>query len=56
MFSQIQENSLKAEETFFIDDTLENTLAAEKLGIKAWNINPEKEDITTLLTKKEFKS
>jgi putative hydrolase of the HAD superfamily len=50
----LQENNLKAEETFFIDDTLENTLAAEKLGIKTWNINPEREDVTTLLTKKEF--
>ena len=50
----LQENNLKAAETFFIDDTLENTLAAEKLGIKTWNINPEREDVTTLLTKKEF--
>jgi putative hydrolase of the HAD superfamily len=51
----LQENNLKAEETFFIDDTLENTIAAEELGIKTWNINPKREDITTLLTKKEFK-
>lgn len=52
----LQENNLKASETFFIDDTLENTVAAEKLGIKVWNINPEKEDVTTLLTKTEFKT
>ncbi len=50
----LNENNLNAAETFFIDDTLENTLAAEKLGIKVWNINPEKEDVTTLLTKTEF--
>ena len=50
----LKENNLKAEETFFIDDTIENTLAAEILGIKTWNIIPNKEDVTTLLTKKEF--
>ena len=50
----LEENQLRAEETFFVDDTLENTSTAEKLGIKVWNINPEKEDVTTLLTKNEF--
>ncbi len=50
----LEENKLNAKETFFIDDTLENTITAEKLGIKVWNINPQKEDVTTLLTKKEF--
>lgn len=50
----LKENNLKAEETFFIDDTLENTLAAEKLGIKTWNLLPGKEDIVNLLIKKEF--
>jgi putative hydrolase of the HAD superfamily len=50
----LQENGLKAEETFFIDDTEENTIAAEKLGIKVWNIIPGKEDVVDLLTKKEF--
>lgn len=51
----LQENNLKAEETFFIDDTLENTLAAEKLGIQTWNLIPGKEDVVNLLIKKEFK-
>lgn len=50
----LQEDNLKAEETFFIDDTEENTIAAEKLGIKVWNIIPGKEDVVDLLTKKEF--
>lgn len=50
----LKENTLKAEETFFIDDTLENTLAAEELGIKTWNLIPGKEDVVNLLTRKEF--
>jgi FMN phosphatase YigB (HAD superfamily) len=50
----LQENKLKAEETFFIDDTLENTMAAEKLGIQTWNLIPGKEDVVDLLTRKEF--
>jgi putative hydrolase of the HAD superfamily len=50
----LKENNLVAAETYFVDDTKENTVAAEKLGIKVWNINPEKEDVTTLLTRKEF--
>ena len=42
----LQENKLNAAETFFIDDTKENTDAAEKLGIQTWNLIP---------TIKEFK-
>lgn len=52
----LQQNDLIAEETFFIDDTAENTIAAEKLGIKTWNLIPGEEDIVDLLTKKEFKA
>ena len=52
----LNENKLKAEETFFIDDTKENTEAAEKVGIKSWNLIPGKEDIVDLLIKKEFKA
>lgn len=44
----LNENGLKAEETFFIDDTKENTDAAQKLGIKAWNIQVGTEDIVQL--------
>jgi len=50
----LRENKLKAEETFFIDDTLENTVAAEKLGIQTWNLIPGKEDVVDLLMKKEM--
>ncbi len=50
----LKENKLKAEETFFIDDTLENTVAAEKLGIQTWNLTPGKEDVVNLITRKEF--
>jgi len=49
-----QENNLKAAETFFVDDTKENTKAAENLGIQTWNLIPGKEDIVDVLTKKEF--
>jgi putative hydrolase of the HAD superfamily len=44
----LQENDLNAEETFFIDDTKENTDAAEKLGIKCWNLQVGSEDIIDL--------
>ncbi len=47
----LSENQLKAEETFFIDDTKANTDAAEKLGIRTWNIDPNSEDITQLKSK-----
>jgi len=52
----LRENRLKAEETFFIDDTVENTMAAEELGIKTWNLIPGKEDVVNLLKRKEFSS
>ncbi len=45
------QNRLIAEETFFIDDTKENTDAAEKLGINCWNLLVGKEDIVHLKTK-----
>lgn len=47
----LQENGLKAEETFFIDDTKENTDAAEKLGIHCWNLKVGTEDIIDLKIK-----
>ncbi len=50
----LHENNLKAEETYFIDDTKENTDAANSLGIHVWNINPEKEDVVNLLNQQNF--
>ncbi|WP_435313605.1 HAD family hydrolase [Cellulophaga fucicola] len=47
----LEENNLKAEETFFIDDTKENTDTAEQLGIKSWNLQVGKEDIINLKSK-----
>jgi putative hydrolase of the HAD superfamily len=46
----LNENNLKAENCLFIDDTLENTEAASKLGIHVWNNNPKTEDIIDLFT------
>lgn len=47
----LESNQLRPEECFFIDDTAENTLAAESLGINCWNIDPFSEDITQLFQK-----
>lgn len=47
----LDENNLKAEETFFIDDSKENTDAAEKLGIQCWNLKVGQEDIIQLKSK-----
>lgn len=47
----LKENNLNAKETFFIDDTEENTIAAEKLGIKSWNLQVGNEDIINLKSK-----
>ena len=49
IFEQVlDENKLIAEETFFIDDLKENTDAAQKLGIKTWNLRVGKEDVIQL--------
>ncbi|PKA96627.1 putative hydrolase of the HAD superfamily [Flavobacteriaceae bacterium MAR_2009_75] len=47
----LDQNNLIAEETFFVDDTKENTDAANKLGINCWNLQVGKEDITQLKSK-----
>jgi len=44
----LAENNLNASETMFVDDTKENTDAAANLGIKTWNLQVGKEDITQL--------
>lgn len=50
----LKQNNLNTKETFFVDDVKENITAAQRLGIKAWNIDPKKEDVVNLLTQKEF--
>ena len=47
----LNENALKTEETFFIDDTKENTDAAEKIGITCWNLQVGLDDIVHLKDK-----
>lgn len=49
----LNENNLIPNECLFIDDTKENTDAAEILGIHTWNINPETEDVINLFTTKK---
>lgn len=46
----LKEHNLKPEETLFIDDTAENTAAAEQLNIHTWTIDPAKEDVVDLFT------
>ncbi len=47
----LDQNNLQANETLFIDDTLENTEAAATLGIKTWHLQVGKEDIVDLKTR-----
>lgn len=44
----LTENKLNASETIFVDDTKENTDSASSLGIKTWNLQVGKEDVTQL--------
>ncbi|WP_282050038.1 HAD-IA family hydrolase [Maribacter aquivivus] len=46
----LNENQLNANETFFLDDTKENTDAATKLGIHCWNLQVGKEDVLETLS------
>lgn len=48
----LEQHDLKPQETLFVDDTKENTLAAAKLGIHTWNLDPANEDVTQLFTVK----
>ena len=48
----LESNHLIAQETLFIDDTKENTVAAQSLGIQVWHLIPGNEDVLELFTKK----
>ncbi|MEZ4792050.1 MAG: HAD family phosphatase [Gelidibacter sp.] len=45
---------LRPQEILFIDDTKENIVAASKLGMHTWNIDPAKDDITHLFNLKSI--
>ena len=47
----LEKNALDPTETFFVDDTVENTQSASKLGIKTWNLIVGQEDIIQLKSK-----
>ena len=47
----LKENKLNAEQTLFIDDTLENIDAAKALGIKTWHLQVGIEDVIDLKKK-----
>jgi putative hydrolase of the HAD superfamily len=47
----LEENALDPTETFFVDDTPENTKSAGKLGIKTWNLIVGHEDIIQIKSK-----
>ena len=44
----LEQNKLNPQNTLFIDDTKENTDAANELGIKTWNLMVGKEDVVNL--------
>ena len=48
----LDSNKLKAHECLFIDDTRENTDAAQHLGIHTWNIDENTQDVVDLFTVK----
>lgn len=48
----IEKHNLHPKEVLFIDDTEENTEAAERFGLHTWNICPAQEEVTDLFTHK----
>ena len=49
----LNENKLIPSETLFIDDTKENTDAANQIGFHTWNIDETSQDIVNLFTIKK---
>jgi len=50
----LEQNSLKAEETLFIDDTLEHINSAENLNIQTWHLQAGVEDVVDLFHRKDI--
>jgi len=44
----LKENKIKADETLFVDDTIDHIKTAKKLGFKTWHLNEKQQDITEL--------
>lgn len=47
----LKQHQLIPDETLFVDDTIENTAAAAKIGIQVWNLLVGQEDIIELKTR-----
>lgn len=47
----LNDSRLKPEETLFIDDSEENIISANSLGIQTWHLNPKTDDVTELFNK-----
>ncbi len=50
----LRQNQLVAEETLFVDDTLEHIESAEKLNIQTWHLQVGKENVTDLFNQKHL--
>lgn len=48
----LKENHLNPKETLFVDDTLEHTLTAKKLGVHTWHLQVGEEEVFQLFSKK----
>jgi len=52
----LDNNNLKPEQCFFVDDTKDNTDTAKSLGINVWNIDETNEDIINLFNQNHLRS
>ena len=52
----LENNNLKPEQCFFVDDTKENTDTAKSLGINVWNIDETNEDVINLFNQNHLRS
>ncbi|MGV6831304.1 MAG: HAD family hydrolase [bacterium] len=44
----LSNHNCEPEEVFYVDDTEEHILSAQKLGIQTWLLNPKEDDVTQL--------